>query len=59
VELEVGKMDRGAPCVLDEVPLDPVSPLAKEDDLQGEPEHFEAIIPSNELGCTLHREVTS
>lgn len=66
VNMEVQKMNSGVSCVLDDVPPDPASPTASPRRLPSDtddgdataPEYFEAIISSDELGFTLHRDVS-
>lgn len=54
-------MNSGVQCVLDDVPAaasPTASPQARRPVEQGTPEYFEAIISTDELGFTLHRDVS-
>jgi hypothetical protein len=59
INIELEKMNNGVQCVLDDVPQDPASPTASPRTKQatGDPEYFEVVITSDQLGFTLHRDV--
>jgi hypothetical protein len=61
INIELEKMNSSVQCVLDDVPQDPASPTASPRTKQatGEPEYFEVVITSDQLGFTLHRDVIS